>query len=338
MIGTSVLLLLSSGCNPDNGLKAFNAEPEAEITSHADDASVYEGYVETFRGSVTDPDHRADELVAIWYLGTEEACAAAAPADDGTTSCDILINAASDNITLEVRDSQDAAGSDILPIAVVPTASPEATIFAPEEDGVYYADQKITFTGVLSDGEDAPDTLVAYWDSDLDGVLAVDAIPNAAGEVDGAGYLTEGEHYLRLHVEDATGKTDSASVLIDVGPPSSAPTCSITTPADGYVADQGNEILFEGVVDDVDIAEDWLRVVWASDVDSTLRESAPASDGTVGFSYGDLSIATHRITMTVSDEVGETCTDAIYVTVGTPPLLALSAPTSGDTHNGRRPR
>ena len=29
------------------------AEPEAEITSHADAAEVYEGYVESFRGSVT---------------------------------------------------------------------------------------------------------------------------------------------------------------------------------------------------------------------------------------------------------------------------------------------
>ena len=119
---TLPILSLLLACKPDSGVKAFNAEPEAEITSHADASEVLEGYVETFRGSVTDPDHSAEDLVAIWYLGTEEVCAAAAPAEDGTTSCDILITAEADEVALEVRDPQDAAGSDILPITVIPTS------------------------------------------------------------------------------------------------------------------------------------------------------------------------------------------------------------------------
>ncbi len=327
-----VSLLLA--CDSDSGVKAFNAEPAAEITSHTDAAEVLEGYAERFRGSVTDPDHSAGDLVAIWYLGTEEVCAAAAPAEDGTTSCDILIAADAGEVALEVRDPQGAAGSDILPITVTPTVSPEALIFTPDEvDGVYYSDQLITFTGILSDGEDTPDTLIATWKSNLDGVLEAEAIPNADGEIRGYGNLTEGQHAVELNVEDTTGKTGTASVIIDVGPPNSAPTCAITAPIDGYAEAQGEEILFEGVVDDVDVAEDWLSVVWESDIEATLRESTPSSDGSVGFSYGDLSVATHRVTMTVTDEVGETCTDAIYVTVGTLPTLVVSTPSSGDVEN-----
>ena len=141
MYRTSILVVaFLLGCNPDNGVKAFNAEPEAEITSHSDNVEVYEGFVETFRGSVSDPDHPKSELVAIWYLGTEEVCAATAPADDGTTSCDILITDGADEVSLEVRDPKGAAGSDILPITVIPTESPEALILTPEEDGVYYSD------------------------------------------------------------------------------------------------------------------------------------------------------------------------------------------------------
>ena len=123
--GTLCLLTLAAlGCNPDAGLKAFNAEPEAEITSHADGAEVREGETESFRGSVTDPDHDSSDLVSIWYLGGEEVCSAAAPGDDGVTTCDILIHAEADEVVLEVRDPQNAAGSDVLALSVVPGNTP----------------------------------------------------------------------------------------------------------------------------------------------------------------------------------------------------------------------
>ena len=68
-------------------------------------------------------------------------------------------------------------------------------------------------------------------------------------------------------------------------PPNTAPTCGITSPADGEAGPEGGEIRFEGTVADVDVAADWLGVTWTSDVDGTLRESTPDSDGTVGFAY-----------------------------------------------------
>ena len=86
---------------------------------------------------------------------------ATAPAEDGTTSCDILITDDASEVSLEVRDPQGAAGSDIIPITVIPTESPEASILTPEEDGVYYSDQLITFTGILWDGEDDADVVRA---------------------------------------------------------------------------------------------------------------------------------------------------------------------------------
>ena len=62
----------------------------------------------------------------------------------------------------------------------------------------------------MSDAEDDADLLVAYWESDIDGVLSdVDSIPDSAGTVLGYGYLTEGEHAIELHVEDTTGKPDT---------------------------------------------------------------------------------------------------------------------------------
>ena len=65
--------LLLAAC-PEQGVKAFNAEPEAEITSHGDGDEVYEGFTETFRGVVSDPDHSSEDLTATWSLDGEVLC------------------------------------------------------------------------------------------------------------------------------------------------------------------------------------------------------------------------------------------------------------------------
>ena len=128
---------------------------------------------------------------------------------------------------------------------------------------MYYSDQKITFEGTISDAEDAPEVLTAYWESDIDGVLSnVDADPDSTGTVVGYEYLTEGEHAIELHVEDSTGKTNRETVFVDVGPPNSAPLCEILTPLDGSAGTEGVAVTFTGTTSDVDVAPGWLTVSW----------------------------------------------------------------------------
>ena len=122
--------LFLMACAGDQGVKAFNAEPEAEITSHSDADEVLEGYTESFRGVVSDPDHAAEDLTATWYLDGEVVCESASPDADGISLCDVLIPATATEITLEVQDPGNAAGSDQISLTVVPTESPEAEITA----------------------------------------------------------------------------------------------------------------------------------------------------------------------------------------------------------------
>ena len=106
-------------------------------------------------------------------------------------------------------------------LTVAPTEAPEAMIITPEASGVYYSDQKITFEGLVSDEEDDSE-FCASWTSDLDGELTgVDSNPDGGGHILGYGYLTEGEHAIKLSVEDTI--VDRASVIIDVGPPNLRP-------------------------------------------------------------------------------------------------------------------
>jgi cysteine-rich repeat protein len=326
-------LSLSIGCQ-DQGVTAFNAKPFATITSHQDGDEIDEGYLVLFRGSVSDPDHGTSDLTTTWYLGSELVCASAYPDSDGVTTCEALIESDDDEITLEVHDPLDAADSYTIGLNVVPTDAPESGIVSPEVSGVYYSDQKITFAGLVSDSEDEPTDLTAWWVSDIDGqLIEVDAEPDASGEVVGHGYLTKGEHAVELWVADTTGKTGTSSVIISVGPPNSAPTCQITSPLAGSVGEEGEPVVFEALVDDVDVAPDWLTVTWESDKDGAMGTSTPYSSGEVQFSWSDLSVDSHTITMTVTDEVGATCTDGMIYTVGTAPEVSISSPGSGSTFN-----
>jgi hypothetical protein len=83
------------------------------------------------------------------------------------------------------------------------------------------------------------------------------------------------------------------------------------------------------VVDDADVGPEGLTVTWSSDLmdaGELLGSSTPSSDGTVSLATTVLDEGTHRVTMTVTDEVGATCVDDTTVVVGFAPLVNITAP------------
>ena len=328
----SSLVLL--GCRSDKGVTVFNPNPEATITSHQSGAELIEGYTITFMGNVSDANHTAAELTTIWKTGSYILCANTPPLSDGTTMCEATLNPSQTEVILEVKDPENALGSAIIQINVIPSESPEAEIIEPLTAGVYYADKKITFEGRISDGEDNPNLLKAHWESDIDGVLlGVDTIPSNTGVILGHDYLSEGEHALKLHVEDTTGKTGQISTVITVGPPNSAPSCEIIAPTTGTAGPQGDTITFTASVVDVDVAPSILSVEWFSDKDGLLGSSIPNSNGSVNFLYGALSVNSHVISMRVRDEVGAECVADVIYTVGTPPSVSITSPTNSEIYS-----
>ena len=80
-------------------------------------------------------------------------------------------------------------------------------------------------------------------------------------------------------------------------------------------------IAFEARANDANIDDNLLHVEWISDKMEDPWNPTPNSSGDVAFTFSDLSIDSHTVTMTVSDEKGATCSDFIIVTVGTLPPL-----------------
>jgi len=326
---TLILALLTlTGC-PDQSVQAINAAPEAAIVSHGEGDQVLEGYTVSFRGVVDDPDHATADLLVTWLVGGSTACAAASPELDGASTCDIEIDD-DGGITLEVRDPEGKAASAHVTLEVLATEAPSAEITEPLEGGLYYSDHKVTLAGVVDDAEDDPLNLVVWWESDEDGELDLDTQPDSDGVLSDGAYLSEGEHLLTLTAQDSSGKTGSDSVLISVGPPNSAPGCTITAPSSGGAGPEGTVVSFEATVDDADLPANELLVMWESDKDGELGESTPTSAGGVVYATSALSVATHTITVTVADEIGDACTDHVIYTVGTPPTVSLDLPAGGE--------
>jgi len=109
---TPAALLLAAGCS-DNTVTSFNALPEAVITSHTSGDSELEGYLVEFRGTASDPDHDAAELIVTWYLGDEPICGPEAPLSDGNTSCQAVPALDDTDLSLQVGRIEDPdPGSD----------------------------------------------------------------------------------------------------------------------------------------------------------------------------------------------------------------------------------
>jgi hypothetical protein len=332
LAGLSLTLALLCAC-PDNNVGSINATPEATILSHQAGDSLYEGYTVTFHGSVSDPDHPAEDLRVGWYLGGVAICEGLMPATDGSTTCQAAVEGSEGQLTLQVNDPKNAVGTDSIELLIVPNGAPTASIVSPQASGSYTSDELITFEGLVDDTEDAPEDLTCWWESNIAGALdAVACEPDSQGTVEGFGYLDAGDHAITLRVEDSGAKDASDSVVIDVNEPNETPTCAIIAPEDGSFDQYGIEVLFQGEVDDDGDLGD-LSVIWSSDRDGELGSSVPSSSGDVTLSYAELEVATHVISLWVEDERGESCSDSIVYSVGSPPSITVSAPLSGDVVN-----
>ncbi len=327
---------LAAGC-VDNGVTKFDSPPVAVITSPADGTTEKQAATVTLRGSASDANDAADTLLASWFVDDVAACAAVPPAGDGTTTCDVVVpdagSAGSIIVRLDVTDPTGSTGSAYATLQVTPNATPVVTIAEPTADGVYYSDQLVTFDGTVTDAEDPNPTLTAWWVDNGTTLDAVAAAPTSTGEVLGYSLLPEGPHALELHALDSGGAEGIASVVITVGPPNSPPDCAITSPPTGSAGEPGQLVTFTGLVSDPDVPADWLTVAWTSDKDGDIGSSAPDSAGNVTFPTSALSVATHVVTMQVTDELGATCTTDVIYTVGNPPDITIDLPTDGEVVN-----
>ena len=318
------------GCSDGNiSSTRENAPPEPRIIQPSAGYEQREGVPVEFRGHVEDDDHTFDEIEVVWSSSIDQILAEGGLDEDGFST--ILVENLSPGphtIQFQATDGEDTEQA-LVEIVITGNIAPSIDIESPFAAGVYYSDLPTTLRATATDAEDPPEQLRVGWEVDDGGILASDIEPDSTGLALASALFEEGVYFLVATVADTEGGTAVDDVTFEVGPPNTAPTCSITAPANLSSAPLGQLVILEGQVSDVDVPADWLSATFESNLDGFLGDVSPSTAGEVGLATAALTAATHTITMNVEDEVGGTCSDFIFLTVSTPPSATIVTPTTG---------
>ena len=247
-----------------------------------------------------------DEPSALTLAWTDASGAAldlsTTPDDDGVVSDSVLLAEGTYTVTLTATDSDGLSGVASTTFVVeAPNNLPSCEITAPLSGANGPAGEPLLLVGLVSDLDQAPETLTVSWSSDLAGLLGA-STPSAAGEVSlTVDELPFGTHTLTLSVLDAVGASCEAEALYSVGVP---PELELLAPLDGDLFNEGELVSFVAAASDDATASGDLLVAWASDLDGLLDEANAAADGSILFETTSLSPGEHTITVTVTDGDG----------------------------------
>ena len=320
-------------------------DPHAEITSPGFDPATDEELpffwgdepVELV-GVVSDEEDEPDTLTVEWTSDSDEELGITPPDSSGTTRASAYLAEGIHTITLTVTDSAGNYTSDTLDIQVGPdnpAGAPDVVITFPDVviggRPFYYGDQAIEFQGLVTDDEDAAETLSITWSSDTDGEI-IATTPNSDGTTGLTAHLTQGLHTITLTATDSDGQVGSDAINIEVGPDNTPPNCVLLTPTEGESGIVGDLVVFGGTVGDPDIPVDTLTVEW-KDGELVVGASIPTTAGNVSLPLTELTTGAHVISMIVSDEMGATCTDQVTYIVrepNNPPIVTIDSPTPGE--------
>ena len=309
----------------------FNNNPEANIRTPSSGAELARGEPFTAVGTVDDDDHATEDLVASWFLDGELVCEETVSME-GETRCDITVAAAEATLLLEVQDPMGASGDDRVEVTTINNNRPTVSLETPSSGIVYYRDQKVPFLGSVADEEDPASALVLTVESDINGPL--DVVLRDDGTFSGSTFLDEAEHEIVVTVEDTHGGTATEVAFITVGGSNADPVCTILSPEDDSAVDRAQTVELVGQITDADVGPELLNLLWVSSIEGVIYEGPPDPTGNayVFLEPGELSPATHVITLQGEDDAGGRCSDVIRLTVGEPPAVAVEEPLEGSVY------
>ena len=121
-------------------------------------------------------------------------------------------------------------------------SAPSAVIVSPEDGEVFDLGDSVKFRGQVSDDNQAEDTLLVMWKSDLDGTID-ETSPTASGELAfSKDDLSEGVHLITLTIIDNEGlqATDLLTIQIGLtgGEPSGEPSGEVSSEPSGEASSE----------------------------------------------------------------------------------------------------
>jgi hypothetical protein len=322
----SLVVALLAGCSSAT-FEATNASPQAEITAPTPLTILTEGVETTLRGQVADKDDALDGLAVIWRVDGDDRCEGLA-AESGETTCSYVPAAGDREVQLVVTDDDGASDLATVALTIAPDVPPTVALSRPVEGDVAVQGVAVAVEADVADDVDAAEALSVRVLSDRDGVLA-EPTSDASGRVQAQVVLSLGRHLLAVEATDRLGQVGRDSVVVDVEAPNAAPSCAWQTPLDGAVWVGEGPWDVRVVLGDDATAPSALSVSLTSDRDGALVPPLVDATGLGVASLDVLSFGTHRLTLSVADEAGATCSSSVVVRRDRPPSLTWTSPQEG---------
>ncbi|MBF0227482.1 MAG: PKD domain-containing protein [Desulfobacterales bacterium] len=249
-------------------------------------------------------------------------------------------------MTLYATGSKGATKATYIKITIINSDSsgtnkrPTAVILSPVDNATYTEGGYVSLNGAGYDSEDGDlsscQACFFIWNSSIDGELG-------RGNSISVDNLSVGQHTITLTVNDSNGAVGTASRTITISrktpkakildpdpnvckcPTSVNTSTSIDTGTDPCKYTQGNFIFFrgqgnEGTDTNTDILLDSSALVWTSNINGQLGIGN-------NLTINNLEIGSHRITLTVTDQNGESSVSDVCIRVvdnqNTPPIAQI---------------
>jgi len=194
--------------------------------------------------------------------------------------------------------ADDIAGAKALYPTVANTA-PSVVISTPSNNASYGNGVSVAFSGSATDVQDGALTSTLSWTSNIDGAIG---LGGAFARV-----LSAGTHTIKATAVDSGGLTTVKQVTVTVASSNTAPSVTISSPANGASFANGATVSFGGSASDTQDGSLTSKLAWTSSLDGAI--------GTGGAFTKVLGAGTHTIKATVTDNGGMTTVKQISVTV-----------------------
>jgi len=273
-----------------------NTPPTVTITAPGEGAAFIAGQSISFSGTASDVEDGDLTANLSWTSSID------GPIGSGGSFSRSDLSVGLHTITASVTDSGGLPGSATIDITVsADNSPPTAAITAPGDGATFNAGQSISFSGTASDVEDGDLTANLSWTSSIDGPIGGGGSFSTSG-------LSVGLHTITASVTDSGGLPGSDQVDITIGTGNTAPTVTITAPADGATFIPGQSISFSGTASDAEDGDLTSSLSWTSSIDGPIGSGG-------SFSTSGLSVGLHTITASVTDSGGLPGSATIDITV-----------------------
>jgi len=213
--------------------------------------------------------------------------------------------------------------------------APEVSITGPEDGLEFGPNQEIIFEGVVWDDQQSPESLSIVWTSSAeDGELGTSI-------ADGDGYvyfpytgLTEGlTHAITLTAFDIENKSAYDTITVQTTGVYGAPVLTLIGPYDGEEFEQGAAVpIVASATDDAQDCDTLAIEVLVSSVGSAWTGN-PAANCAITTDIADLAVGAHQITVTATDDEGNTASESVEVTIleNANPAVTVITPLDGSS-------